>query len=108
MTPDLVCTSNKNRWNHSGIGNYWSDWTTPDQDTDGIVDFPYNISGTAGAKDYFPLADPWIPTFNPPFITTTDNTTAVATELYMVNYTAVDFDTPQANLVWSCSTNASN
>ncbi len=44
-----------NWWNSSdGYGNYWSDWTTPDYNMDGIVDFPYNISGNAGAKDYYP------------------------------------------------------
>lgn len=44
------------RWNSTaGYGNYWSDWTTPDiAPPFGIVDVPYNISGTAGAKDYYP------------------------------------------------------
>jgi parallel beta-helix repeat protein len=50
-----------NHWNVSGsphgYGNYWSDWKTPDHIAPfGIVDNPYNISGSAGAKDYFPLA----------------------------------------------------
>jgi parallel beta-helix repeat protein len=46
-----------NRWNSSdGSGNYWSDWTTPDvAPPDGTVDMPYNISGSAEAKDNFPL-----------------------------------------------------
>jgi parallel beta-helix repeat protein len=46
-----------NWWNSSdGIGNFWSDWTTPDTSPpDGIVDLPYDISGSAGAKDYYPL-----------------------------------------------------
>ena len=26
-------------------GNYWSDWTSPDTDNDGFVDFPYEFSG---------------------------------------------------------------
>lgn len=48
-----------NWWNSSAdSGNYWSDWTTPDVDLDGIVDLPYNISGSAGAKDYHPLMTP--------------------------------------------------
>ena len=44
-------------WNSlSGYGNYWRDWTTPDSVAPfGIVDNPYNISGGAGAKDYYPL-----------------------------------------------------
>ncbi len=55
-----------NKWNLSYPkgGNYWSDWVSPDmysgagQDvlgSDGIVDKPYNISGPANAKDFFPL-----------------------------------------------------
>lgn len=38
-------------------GNYWSDWTTPDAvPPQGIVDHPYIILGSAGAKDYYPLS----------------------------------------------------
>lgn len=46
-----------NYWSSSdGYGNWWSDWTTPDSVSPwGIVDNPYNISGSAGAKDSFPL-----------------------------------------------------
>lgn len=45
-----------NLW-HDGVnGNFWSNWTSPDKDNDGIVDKPYLIRGTAGAKDYNPLA----------------------------------------------------
>ena len=48
-----------NWWNSAdGSGNYWSDWTTPDANHDGIVDPPYNISGSAGSKDYYPLIAP--------------------------------------------------
>ena len=52
-------TGTNNRWNSTdGYGNYWSDWTTPDVDPPfGIVDLPYNISGSAGAKDYYPLTN---------------------------------------------------
>lgn len=50
-----------NYWNSTdlphGSGNYWHDWTTPDADLDGFVDLPYNLSGTAKAKDYYPLAE---------------------------------------------------
>jgi len=52
-----------NRWNGSnGEGNCWSDWTTPDvAPPDGIVDVPYDIAGSAGAKDLFPLTTPQAP-----------------------------------------------
>jgi parallel beta-helix repeat protein len=47
-----------NLWNSSGAphgyGNNWSDWTIPDANNDGIVDNPYDISGSAGAKDFYP------------------------------------------------------
>jgi parallel beta-helix repeat protein len=49
-----------NRWNISGTphgyGNYWSDWTSPDSEPDGIVDYPYLLDGSAGAMDHHPLA----------------------------------------------------
>lgn len=58
-----------NIWNSSGsphgFGNHWSDWTSPDANMDGIVDFPYEIGGNAGAKDWYPLTEyPWIPEFS--------------------------------------------
>ena len=50
-----------NWWNstdaYGNHGNYWSDWTTPDALSPvGIVDHPYIIPGSAGAKDYYPLS----------------------------------------------------
>jgi parallel beta-helix repeat protein len=42
--------------------NYWSDWTTPDDDFDQIVDIPYLLEGAAMNDDPFPLAQP----ANPP------------------------------------------
>lgn len=53
-----ACDNGTNDWWNStdGSGNYWSDWTTPDvAPPQGKVDLPYNISGSAGAKDYYPL-----------------------------------------------------
>ena len=51
-----------NHWNTTtGIGNYWHEWAnnnnTNDLNHDGIVDWPYKIDGSAGAKDYYPLKD---------------------------------------------------
>jgi parallel beta-helix repeat protein len=45
-----------NYWNITGRGNYWSDWTSPDIDMNGIVDNPYTLP--SGSKDYFPLTTP--------------------------------------------------
>ena len=41
-----------------GWGNFWSDWTTPDDDMDGIVDYPYELDGGAAAEDPYPLTTP--------------------------------------------------
>jgi parallel beta-helix repeat protein len=52
--------SGLNFWNSSGsphgYGNYWSDWSSPDNNTDGIVDFAYYLDGSKGANDSFPIA----------------------------------------------------
>jgi len=37
--------------------NYYSDWTTPDNNSDGYVDVPYLIDGEAENSDLFPLAN---------------------------------------------------
>ena len=48
-----------NWWNSSdGYGNYWSEWTAPDLDANGIVDVPYNLSGTAASMDNYPRTTP--------------------------------------------------
>ncbi len=38
--------------------NYWADWTTPDDDNDGIVDDEYIIEGSSNNRDYNPLVTP--------------------------------------------------
>ncbi|MFO8109903.1 MAG: NosD domain-containing protein [Thermoplasmata archaeon] len=56
----------KNHWNSSEKrGNYWRDWTGPDEDEDGVVDDPYNISGGV-SKDWYPLAEPPMPVIPSP------------------------------------------
>jgi len=55
-----------NWWNNSdGYGNYWSDWTTPDANSDGVVDVPYELAGTAATMDSFPRTT--FPTVIPEF-----------------------------------------
>jgi len=50
-----------NYWDNGTIGNYWSDyWDTylgVDLDDDGIGDTPYNIAGSAGKQDRYPIWD---------------------------------------------------
>ena len=46
-----------NWWNSTDRGNYWFDWKTPDNLPPWrIVDNPYNLSGSAATKDYYPLS----------------------------------------------------
>ncbi|MBE0518974.1 MAG: right-handed parallel beta-helix repeat-containing protein [Thermoplasmata archaeon] len=48
-------------WNSTSESNYWSDWTGPDIDLNGVVDGPYVIGGNAGAIDYKPRTVQVIP-----------------------------------------------
>ncbi len=68
--------------NNTFILNYWSDWTTPDSDGDGIVDNPYpriEALSLGGWKiDPLPLAKPHINPHSPP-ITTTFTPTLIKT-----------------------------
>ncbi|MFX0092925.1 MAG: nitrous oxide reductase family maturation protein NosD, partial [Candidatus Hodarchaeota archaeon] len=44
--------------NHTFIHNYWSDWTSPDTNADGIVDNAYIISHNSDINDLFPYVSP--------------------------------------------------
>lgn len=48
--------------------NYWSDFTRPDLNNDGIVDWGYNFPGSCsgfGCYDNYPVTEPYIKPFNP-------------------------------------------
>ena len=48
-----------NLWyNSNNEGNYWSDHTFSDYNSDLIIDIPYDLDGDACAKDFFPLVNP--------------------------------------------------
>jgi parallel beta-helix repeat protein len=47
-----------NIWNASTEGNYWSDWTSPDNNGDGFIDQPYLISKVHNYFDNHPFAEP--------------------------------------------------
>lgn len=44
-----------NHWFTSDTGNYWSEWTSPDSNNDGIVDVAYHINGDSNSVDPYPL-----------------------------------------------------
>lgn len=58
--------SGRNQWYFENesvkMGNYWYDHTSPDANSDGIVDTPYNITTTTDLNivDKYPLAKPFI------------------------------------------------
>ncbi len=58
-----------NYWDNGVKGNFWSDYTGLDEEGDGIGDTPYNINGSAGSKDYYPLMKCPIPAQKSPFET---------------------------------------
>jgi parallel beta-helix repeat protein len=44
-----------NQWNNETIGNYWSDYPGKDTDDNSIGDDPYDIPGTSGSSDQYPI-----------------------------------------------------
>ncbi len=52
LRPQAFCGEAGNNWS-LGTGNLWADWLSPDENDDGIVDLPYDLSG--GYQDPFPL-----------------------------------------------------
>ncbi|PXF62102.1 MAG: hypothetical protein C4B59_00350 [Candidatus Methanogaster sp.] len=51
-----------NQWDSGSAGNYYSDYTGTDNNTDGIGEDPYPIQGGGGSIDRFPLMQPWTDT----------------------------------------------
>ncbi|MHA2244733.1 MAG: right-handed parallel beta-helix repeat-containing protein [Candidatus Hodarchaeales archaeon] len=46
--------------NNKFVYNYWDEWTSPDTNTDGIVDHSYHIDGNAGNQDPHPLVSQFL------------------------------------------------
>jgi parallel beta-helix repeat protein len=80
-----------NYWNSTTYGNYWSDWSSPDINADGIVDSAYSIDGGSGSD-----ALPTTLTLNissPSAITYTNATTATIAGNAIAHYGI-------SNIVW--------
>lgn len=60
-TKQAIDNGKENTWYYNKRGNYWSDWTSPDNNSDGIVDFPYIVNASLGITDPYPLVDLIIP-----------------------------------------------
>jgi parallel beta-helix repeat protein len=58
---------NNNSWDNGLKGNYWDNYGGIDANDDGIGDTPYNVSGSAGSVDHFPIWNDGDD--NPPVIT---------------------------------------
>ena len=100
--PQATCIPSNNEWSSGNVGNYWSDWTTPDVNKDLIVDNPYLIDGDGSTQDDFPLAIP----YGIPKIMTPNDLYVDEDEYYFVSYQAKDFSTPSSLLDWTYDSNA--
>jgi parallel beta-helix repeat protein len=93
-------SSGNNDWDDGAEGNWWSDWTEPDDDSNGIVDDPYDIPGNANSQDNFPLTETGgSEVVN---ITTANVVNATEDRLYYVDYNA----TGSSTYVWDLESNA--
>ncbi|MHA2093616.1 MAG: right-handed parallel beta-helix repeat-containing protein [Candidatus Hodarchaeales archaeon] len=79
--------------NNIFILNYWSGWTSPDADGDGIVDNPYSIGSEN--QDLYPLVSPDVHAFAPPSLSFPNGDISISGTTTIQWVAAVDsFDHP--------------
>ena len=62
------------QWDNGLVGNYWSDWTSPDNNHDRTVDFERPINIQLGIWDRYPLiSSEWNDTDSDGFLDITEN-----------------------------------
>ena len=78
------------------IGNYWYDHTSPDANSDGIVDIPYNIPTTTDLTivDKYPLAKPLISPLQQ-YAPTTTSFSTTTTPFQTITTTSPETETSQ-------------
>jgi parallel beta-helix repeat protein len=70
--------------------NYYSDWTSPDADANGIVDEPYSADGAVNNEDPYPLAEAGVvPVVEGPTPTPTPTAAPLPMDLVMIGVGAV-------------------
>jgi len=60
-------------WDVNGYGNFWSDWQSPDDNHDGVVDNPYHLADNplhpVAGSDHYPMTVPTVvPEFAPALV----------------------------------------
>lgn len=88
------------------VGNHYDDWTSPDNDEDGIVDNPYNIPGESNAKDHYPLVSYEHDWNTAPGIINRDLPNAEGNVPFSVKISAFDPDNITSELQWTMRTDA--
>jgi len=91
--------------NNTFAFNHWSDWITPDTNSDGLVDQPYLIEGNTNNNDSYPRVSPAYPdTIQPTILEFTIENITYSKNFLWLNYS---IDEPSSEVEYSLD-NTSN